>query len=301
MARIAVMAAGFLVAASLPAAAATSLVDSDGTLHTVWVVRTRYLLDSENPGPWQLAYSVTYASGETRTGVISPTEDAARDSSPRLALDPSSRKPILVWARDDGTSMQIAYARFEATGWTDFHYLTFARSDDTLPRIGISLYGSFLFFVEDNLRYVYAPIDLARGRLYAAPKAVPYGTLQKNRDALYSEPGATGATRYESSSIILDPGDGTTQGNQDVPININCDKNGGCKSSSTWDVGSRQDCRPQVLVIPERDLSVAYVVRFDNGAAAVLKTLAIPYPIPEDFAITTAAAALEPLCSSLLY
>lgn len=225
-----------------------------------------------------LAYSVLYPTGEARTGTISPTEDVAQDSYPRLALDPASRKPILVWSRDDGTSLQIAYARFEVAGWTDFHYLTFSRSRDSLPRIGTALNGSYLYYVEDGLRYMYAPLDLSHGRLYASPRAISKG------------------------SLVRDTGDSTMQGGQDVPIVISkhCDKSP-CKEASVWDVGSRQTCRPQVLVIPNGELLEAYVVRFDDGTSTVLAAIPLPDPtqIPDDFGLTTAAAYLESLCGSM--
>jgi hypothetical protein len=286
-----------LFAASSPAHASSTLVAPDGAVHTVTEVRTRYRLDTESPGPWYLAYSVVYADGEARTGVIAPTGDLAQDSGPRLALDPVTRKPVVVWTRDDGTSLQIAYTRYEGADWGDFHYLTFARSNETQPRLGDSVYGSFLFFVEDWQRYMYAPVDLSHGRLYAAPRSISQKTLQQRTEESTSGSSFLAASRLDAASMIYDPGDATIQGGQDVPIVVHCEKNSGCKNASVWDVGSRHTCRPQVLVIPDNVRYVAYVVRFENGSASLIQTVPIPYEIPPDFGATTAATFLESICA----
>lgn len=292
--------AGLLLAASAPAHATSTLTTPDGAVHTVWEVRTRFRLDGDRPGQWHLAYSVALPEGETLTGIIAPTGDTAQDSAPRLALDPATRKAIVAWTRDDGTSLQIAYARFEAGGWGDFHYLTFGRSDKRLPRIGISLYGSFLFYVEDGQNYMYAPVDLSRGSLYAAPRAISQGALQRTDDGSSTTSSVyLGASSSTAGTRLREPGDGTTQGGQDVPINIKCNKPDGCPSNANvWDVGSRSNCRPQVLVIPGGDLYQAYVVRFDDGAVSLLQVVPVPYPVPEDFGGTTAATFLDAICSS---
>lgn len=291
------MVAALLLAASAPAQAASTLVAPDGAVHTVWEVRTRVHL---GPGQWHLAYSVVPPDGETLTGIIAPTEDTAQDSAPRLALDPVSRKPVVVWTRDDGSSLQIAYARFEAGAWGDFHYLTFARSNDTMPRVGASLYGSFLFYIEDWQHYMYAPLDLSRGLLYAAPRAISQGSLQRtDGDTLTTSGVYAGASAATAGTMIREPGDGTTQGGQDVPVNIKCNKPDGCPgNASVWDVGSRASCRPQVLVIPGSDLYQAYVIRFDNGAVQLMQVVPIPYPVPEDFGGTTAATFLDTICGT---
>ncbi len=93
-----------------------------------------------------------------------------------VTLDPASGRQVAVWSQFDGVSNKIAYARLENNVWRDFHYLTFGRSQHTAPRIGLTRDGAFLFWITDGRRYVYAPVDLANGRLHAAPRRVPLET-----------------------------------------------------------------------------------------------------------------------------
>lgn len=90
-----------------------------------------------------------------------------------VILDPESGRQIAVWSEFDGISNKIAYARLENGVWTDYHYLTFGHGNDTAPRIATTRDGSFLFWIADGRRYVYAPLDLAGGRLHASPRRVP--------------------------------------------------------------------------------------------------------------------------------
>ncbi len=93
-----------------------------------------------------------------------------------VTLDPASGRQVAVWSQFDGVSNKIAYARLENHVWRDFHYLTFGRGQHTAPRIGVTRDGAFLFWITDGRRYVYAPVDLANGRLHAAPRRVPLET-----------------------------------------------------------------------------------------------------------------------------
>ena len=90
-----------------------------------------------------------------------------------VILDPASGRQIAVWSQFDGIANKIAYARLERGIWTDYHYLTFGPGNHTAPRIGITRDGAFLFWIADGRRYVYAPFDLASGRLHASPRRVP--------------------------------------------------------------------------------------------------------------------------------
>jgi hypothetical protein len=90
-----------------------------------------------------------------------------------VILDPASGRQIAVWSQFDGIANKIAYARLERGIWTDYHYLTFGPGNHTAPRIGITRDGAFLFWIADGRRYVSAPLDLASGRLHAAPRRVP--------------------------------------------------------------------------------------------------------------------------------
>jgi hypothetical protein len=283
-----------LLAASVPAMAASS-VTIGGTVLTVWEQAAPPAVEGAVSPGLEIVYSVSDATG-IRFGTIAPTGDAALDSSPFLAVDPSSRIPVAVWSRFDGVTWKIAYARFEYGDWTDVHYLTFGRKNDTLPRLGVSLTGAYLFWVSDA-RYTYAPIDLSKGRLFAAPKAITVGDLRRSQgtslrldDALTVDgssdvPVVVGKGKGDVSDPILHLAGGeTVQGSSDVPVVIPT-------KASLWGVGSRDDCRHLVLVIPHRSLRSAFVVRFADGALELLREIAIPSPIPETFA--EAAASLE--------
>ena len=170
-ARLAARAAGILLclaASCLPAAAARhTLTAGDGSTVLVWEQKGRSMRG--RPGAvWAIGFSVTDASG-THVGVVAPTGDTARDSSPFLALDDAGA-PVLVWSRFDGVYNKIAYTRYAGGDWTDFHYLTFGSGDDLLPLIATTASGSYLFYTGSSDRYFFAPLDLASGRLFAPPR-----------------------------------------------------------------------------------------------------------------------------------
>ncbi|HEU4401648.1 MAG TPA: hypothetical protein VFT43_06035, partial [Candidatus Polarisedimenticolia bacterium] len=111
--------------ACLPVRAATLVTTSDGRTYAVW----------ERRAPSAIAFSFTDAT-ESAAGIIPVTDDVARDTSPALALDPRTGSVVAVWSRFDGSYFKIAYARLESGIWVDFHYLTFGRGNDALPRLG---------------------------------------------------------------------------------------------------------------------------------------------------------------------
>jgi len=116
-----------------------------------------------------------------------------------VILDPSSGRQIAVWSVSDGISNKIAYARLENGIFTDFHYLTFGRGHHTEPRVAVTRDGAFLFWIADGKRYLYAPIDLANGRLHASPRRVP---LEKSGIQLTSIGGAGRSTGTEGGSDV---------------------------------------------------------------------------------------------------
>ena len=113
-----------------------------------------------------------------------------------VILDPASGRQIAVWSAFDGVSSKIAYARLENGIWTDYHYLTFGRGHHTEPRIAVTRDGAFLFWIADGQRYLYAPLDLDRGRLHAGPRQVP----------------------LDRSGLHLIGGGAGTEGGTDVPV-----------------------------------------------------------------------------------
>src|SRR5713101_2122973 len=80
--------------------AAAKVVDIDGTVYTVRVVR---LTGAASPCATALSYSVLRTSGPTEAGFVSPTQDAWADRDPRLVLTPKNRGPFLIWSRSDGS------------------------------------------------------------------------------------------------------------------------------------------------------------------------------------------------------
>lgn len=118
-----------------------------------------------------------------------------------VILDPASGHQIAIWSEFDGISNKIAYARLEHGQFRDFHYLTFGRGHHTEPRVAVTRDGAFLFWIADGVRYLFAPLDLANGRLYARPRPVP---LEQNGIHLATIGGIGGA-----------PG---TEGGSDVPV-----------------------------------------------------------------------------------
>src|SRR5207245_387124 len=155
-----------------------------------------------------IGFSVAGASG-THVGVVPPTGDVARDSSPSLALDDTGT-PVLVWSRFDGVYNKIAYARYTGGDWTDFHYVTFGPGDDELPLIPTTAGVSYLFYTGPSDKYSFAPLDLASGRLFAPPRQIDLGIW------------------HRPAPRLTTTGPPSTRGGVDVPIN-----NRGCKTCPT--------------------------------------------------------------------
>lgn len=297
----AVLAAGPL-AAGIPARAATTLTAAGGALITVWEDHPAAAQSDPASAGSSIAYSISDAAG-TRSGTIRSTEDPAADLSPQLALDPATGAVVAVWSHFDGVAFRIAYARLQDGDFTDVHPLTFGRSDDRLPRVGTARSGSYLFWVANDLRYMYAPIDLAAGRLFAAPKTLPLGLLRKDALSLdrVAEPAgdADGSRPGGRAGRLLTPPTGTGQELQDTPVftgNNNGTKGGGGTKAATWGAAGDPDCAHVVLVVPERNLRYAWVVKFTDGALEAIRSIALPDPPPDRFGEATASAYLALVC-----
>ena len=101
------------------------------------------------------------------------TGRAASLQASAVTLDPVSGQPVAVWSQSDGSSRKIAYARLVMNTWNDFHYVTFGPGEHTEPRLVATRDGAYLFWITNKNRYMYASIDLASGRLHAAPRRLP--------------------------------------------------------------------------------------------------------------------------------
>jgi len=290
---------------SVPSALASprQLDLADGRALTVWEQRGSAPGGGES---WSIDYCLRDADGST-LGIVPFTEDAAADSAPNLALD-AVGSPVLVWSRFDGSNMKIAYARFSGGAWTDFHYLTFGPGDDLEPRLGTSSAASYLFFYVRPDKYMYAPLDLNSGRLFAVPRLLNLGSARRDIESRrqpgdittyggVDAPVVTGRGGTARTGIATDkqslfqPGGLTIQGGTDVPVVSG-------QKAAIWGVGSMDDCLHIILVIPARDLKSMFVFRFSNGLNELLTR--IPAPPAADltrcFGAETAASHLPLVC-----
>jgi len=293
-----------LTASCIPAGAARrTLSAGDGTVIIVWDQKGR-IAPGHSTASWSITYSVTDASG-THLGVVPPTGDAARDSSPFLALD-ATGAPVLVWSRFDGVYNKIAYARYAGGAWTNFHYLTFGSGDDDLPLVASGTLGSYLFYVAQPDRYLYVPLDLTDGRLFAAPRVLDLGILHRPTPWV-NAPGPSGlhggldvpvnnrgckeprTCGRKTPGLVTPSGTPTILGGIDAPI-----VNG---RGAIWAAGSGGACSHMVLVVPTADLKWALVVDFYNGLARVLLRLALSAKVPDGFGDDLAASYLPALCN----
>ena len=273
---MAVAALVWLAASGLPALASPRCVRlADGSSLEVWEQHPPAPVGAEES--WRINYTFTDAAG-ARTGVVPPTLDAAADSAPFLALD-ATGSAVLVWSRSDGFYRKIAYARFAGGNWTNFHYLTFGVGDDDHPRIGTDMTGSYLFYAARPDKYLYAPLELVSGRLFAAPRFLNLGSAHRDiesqrRPGNVALRGGVDAPVTGRHGRVPLAGGMTMQGGTDVPVVT------GRTMSSAWGVGSNGDCRNMILVIPTRDLNNVLVFRFANGRILPAARLQL---IPQDF------------------
>jgi len=290
-----------LAASGHPAlAAAREVTLPDGSRLQVWEQHRPATPSGE---AWWIEYSVEDAQG-TRTGVVRPTEDAELDYAPFLAVDETG-SAVLVWSRSDGVYRKIAYARFSGDNWTNFHFLTFGPGHDDAPRIGTGSTGSFLFYVRPD-KYLYAGIELATGRLVAAPKSLNLGNARREivTPPQFADTTPRGGVDAPIAGLAaragsrMDPGPRgsrgragrlTLRGGTDVPVVSGI-------RAAAWGVGSNVDCAQIILVIPTRDLRSVYVFRFVNGVTDILQRLDMPSPVEDRFGANTAESYLPQVC-----
>jgi len=289
-----------LATACLPAfAAAPAVLLADGSTLSVWEQHSRARRGQGQPQS-SIAYSLTDVAG-THFGVVPTTDDPTADASPFLAIDETGTA-VLVWSRFDGSNRKIAFARFSGGSWTDVHYLTFGPGNDDDPRIGVGRDGSYLFFIGQGEKYLYAPVELASGRLNATPRALDLGGARRDITGL-RDPGSVvsfGSTDVPVVSVTPPDkrGSGSStlrsispQAAVDVPVVNQHTK------STIWGVGSSGGCRGLVVVVPSHDLKNAYVFSFMNGATTLLRRVGLPDPIVERFGADLAISYLQLRCN----
>ncbi|MFQ5876263.1 MAG: hypothetical protein ACE5JH_01015 [Acidobacteriota bacterium] len=302
-----------------PAGAATRAITPDGAVLEVWETHGESV--PTRAAGSTIRFSVSDASGRS-IGIVPPTQDPDRDSFPQLIADPDGGSPVLVWSRWDGISLKIAYARFEGRRWSDSHYLTFGPGDDILPRVSTSRGGSFLFWIADGRRYMFAPLDLSAGRLFAPgreldlPEAArwrpiagpgPAGTpsLEGNSDVPIWTDTACRGRRFtdrcpETPDVrppVLARGSWTPEGTSDVPIVITSSAE---QHSARWGAASRASCRAHVLAVPgQPGDDTVFLIGFDNGATRLLKPVASPPQPLATFGETAAQTVVHLVCDGL--
>lgn len=290
------VAGAILAAGSLTAFAAASIRLPDGRMLSVWESRTAVRSLDGSGRTSTLAYSISGPAGVFQ-GAIPGTEDAARDVSPRLAIDPASGHAIAVWTRFDGVYEKIAYARLEGSSWLDLHFLTFGGGDDAEPRVVVARDGAFLFWISQGDRHVYVPVEISAGRLLGGPRELRLGshgpsfTTQGGMDTPIILKTHDGGGR--NSQLPWTPsGDLTVSGGVDAPVVIDHHK-----KASLWGAGGSPDCRNAVVVLPNPTETLLRVFSFTNGVMREIGRVHLPESIPDGLADQTAAAYLNAYCN----
>jgi hypothetical protein len=85
------------------------------------------------------------------------------DGPPEIAFYPQLGWPFVVWAWNNGTDHDIAYAQWTGTGWSEIRFLTASREDEVDPRAYIDADGTIhvVWWVDGEKPHV----RLVRGRL----------------------------------------------------------------------------------------------------------------------------------------
>ena len=274
------MAAGVaLLAAPVFAANKDILIAPTGTTYEVWELRERTFLGDSTSGSSVLRYAVIELDSR-HEGVVNGTDDGALDTQPRLALDPSTNEPVLVWSRWDGSHQKIAYSRYSGTQWSSPRIITFGPGDHWLPRIGAARDGEYLFWVSKGDHYMYAPLNLSTGALISSARQIKpsYAHGRDKGPAPMREPGYT------------------IQGGSDAPIITRKPKSTGKTKSELWAVASGRDCRAQVVVVPSDDVQSLSIFSFHNGTIHLRTRLPVPTPIPDGYGDQAARTFLRSLC-----
>src|SRR2546425_6898428 len=155
--------------------------------------------------------------------------------------------------------------------------------------------GSSPFYAPRPDKYLYAPLELVTGRLFAVPRFLNLGSSHRDIES----PRAPGnvplrggvdapVTGQHGKQLLA--GAMTIEGGTDVPVVS------GIKAA-VWAVGSSGDCRHMILVVPARDLKSVLVFRFTNGLIELLQRVAIPAQINYRFGADTAASYLPLVCN----
>ena len=277
--RIGAVALGLLLAAVVPATAASSVRMADGAVLTVDEAGgKRASAAASEHRSRMLVFTVENEEG-ARSAFVASTIDPAFDESPVLAIDPRSGRPVLIWSRFDGAAMKLAWSRFDAGVWSEARFLTFGPGDDRTPALGTSAAGSYLFWRGAGESVLHAPIDLETGRFFAAPKVLPIpevdrtpspGVIPRNplssqggTDAPIVPPHTNGGT--DAPVIICqNPPCPQTNGAPDVPL--------GPSTGSSSTVGTTGGTDAPVIICQEPPCIQKPDVALDVPLAAMISS-----------------------------
>jgi len=121
---------GVGTAAFAPARADVQRITSDGYVHRVDVD----IYVSPNGTGTGIRYTRQKPLGGRDTSWVTGTDDVAIDRDPSLDVEPSG-KPVVVWARNEGSGFDLYIARLDNGAWTAPSLLVHTGGDDTLPQI----------------------------------------------------------------------------------------------------------------------------------------------------------------------
>ena len=71
------------------------------------------------------------------TEILNSTGDVRDDGSPDVFYHPSTNRPFVVWAYDNGPDHDIAFSHWTDNGWSNVQFLTFDVQDELDPRLFI--------------------------------------------------------------------------------------------------------------------------------------------------------------------
>jgi hypothetical protein len=87
---------------------------------------------------------------------LNTTGDVRNDGSPDTAYHPTTHRPYVVWAYDNGPDRDIAFSRWADDGWTAEEFLTAGTEDELDPRVFVGPGGDVhvVWWVDGPTPYV---------------------------------------------------------------------------------------------------------------------------------------------------
>ena len=115
--------------ATAPSPAEVQKLASDGSVYRVDLVPW---VQAGKPNGTVLRMTRQKPNGGKETFNIAGTDDAVVERDPSLEIDPSSGRPLVVWARNDGPGFNLYVSRYDGT-WSTPQLLARLDGDDLEP------------------------------------------------------------------------------------------------------------------------------------------------------------------------